>query len=190
MSAPRIIEFSVSVLIAFIVLVALSFFSLRPALTEFRGEAKSEWEEFFDQVRERNRLLPGLVEAIRGYESGHGKLTEKLLAARAVSGTSTDPKRVIGAVNEIEALLKQVGKLLRMRPGLGRYPPFAGHWNKVVPLTARINLTRQSYNKSVRAYNHLLGIFPQSLTAAVFGFVPLDEYPTVPTVADSQGAPR
>jgi LemA protein len=189
-NAPRIIEFSVSVLAAFILLVGLSLFSLKPALTEFRTDAGSEWERFLSQVRERNRLLPGLVEAIRGYESGHGKLTEKLLAARAVSNASRDPKRVVRAVNEIETLLKQVEKLFRSRPALGRYPPFAGHWKKVVRLTARLNLTRRSYNKSVSAYNSLLRVFPQSLAAAVFGFVPLDRYPEVPGVSDSCGAVR
>jgi LemA protein len=183
MALPRIIELSVCFLLAFVVLVVFSFFSLRPSLNEFRDDAKGEWDAFLVAVKERNRMLPGLVEAVQAFESGHSKLAEKMLAARAISMNSSDPKRVVAAVNSMEALLLQVDKLAQSRPEMAGYPPFVERWKRVVPSTSRANHARKSYNKSVRAYNRLLDTFPQNLIATVFGFVPLDDYPAVRTVA-------
>ena len=183
MSLPRTIEFSVSFLVAFLVIATLSFLSLRPSLTEFRSALESEWVEFLHQVRERNRLLPGLIESVRGFESGHGKLTAGLLEARAISTRSADPEKIVAAVDEIERGLAEVDKLLRSRPEMERYPPFTGHWRRVVRQTHRIDLVRRGYNKSASAYNCLLTPFPQSLLAPIFGFVPLKEYPPVQLIA-------
>jgi LemA protein len=184
MSVPRIIDLAVCLLLVFVLTAVVSFLSLRPMLAEFRAGAKSEWEGFVREARERNRLIPGLVEAFQAFESGHSRLAAKMLEASAVSTRSDDPARIVAAVNEMETCLTQVERLLDSSPEMGRHTPFAGNWKKIERSTYRINLARQAYNKSARAYNGLLNAFPQNLLVTVFGFVPLGEYPTVRTMAD------
>ena len=65
MTVPRIIEFAITLLLAFLMMALISFLTLRPALKELRAEAGSEWEAFLREVRERNKLLPGLIEGDR-----------------------------------------------------------------------------------------------------------------------------
>gem|GEM_PF-1049901 len=184
MTVPRIIEFSVALLLAFLLITLISFLTLRPSLKELRAEAGSEWELFLREVRERNKLLPGLVEAFKVVESGYGKLAGQVLEARAISTRSTDPDRVVAAVNAIEASLVQLERITNARPEVAQYPPFAVHWKKVCEITNRITLLRKSYNKTTRVYNRLLTPFPQNLLAALFGFVPLAEYTPVRTLGD------
>lgn len=184
MNISRIIEFCLAFIVAFLVITLFSFLSLRPALKELRADAAAEWQGFLKEVGERNQLIPGLVEAVRGFESGHAKLTTKLLEARAVSSRSTDPRRIVASVDDIESSLAEIEKLVNARPEIEQYPPFVGPWKRVVRITYRINRFRDGYNKSVRAYRRLLNAFPQDIIAALLGFVPLGEYPPVRTIAD------
>lgn len=179
MAVPRIIELCVCFILAFVAIALISFLSLRPVLTECREEVLAEWQAFLSEVAERNKLLPGLIEAVRGFETGHGTLAAQLLEARAISTRSTDPDKIVAAVDAIEAALRQVEKLVRARPEMDRYPPFSAHWEQIVRETLKVNLTRKSYNKSARLYNRLLGVFPQSILATGFGFVPINEYAPV-----------
>ncbi len=50
----------------------------------------------FGAVKERNELLPGLIEAVKGFEPGHTKLTENLLESRAISMRTADPAALVG----------------------------------------------------------------------------------------------
>ncbi|MCA1960805.1 MAG: LemA family protein [Desulfomonile sp.] len=189
MTVPRVIELCVCFILAFVIITLISFLSLRPVLSECRREVVSEWEAFLHEVGERNKLLPGLIEAVRGFETGHGKLAAQLLEARAVSTRSTDPDKIVTAVDGIEEALTQVEKLVRARPEINRYPPFSAHWEKIVRSTLKVNLMRKAYNNSARLYNRLLRSFPQNILAAAFGFVPINEYAPVRSLNDINGTP-
>jgi hypothetical protein len=176
MGFARIIEFSFSFLVAFVVLTIVSFVSLRPALDQALMESRADWSALLRAVADRNDALPGLVEGLRGFEPGHGKLAEKILEARSISVRSTEPEPLMAAVNDTDKFLTQVVKLLQGKPQLEQYPPFATQWKKVTALTQRINCLRKTYSTSVRSYNRLLAAFPQKMVTTLFGFSPLTEY--------------
>lgn len=183
--ASRIIEFCFSFLVAFLVLSVMSFLSLRPVLKEVRFEARAEWDGFVRAVKERNELLPGLIEAVKGFEPGHTKLAESLLEARSISVRTADPGGLVAAVDDIERCLVQIDNLVKTRSGLEQYPPFTGNWKRVVKLTQRISWLRSTYNADVKLYNRLLTPFPQNLITSAFGFVPLTDYPSPGSIGDS-----
>jgi len=172
----KIIEFCFSFLVAFVVLAVLSFFTLKPALDQALLEARADWSAFLRAVAERNDILPGLVEALRGFEPGHGKLAEKIIEARSISARSTEPEIVVAAINDTDRYLAQIEKLTQAKPALEAYPPFSAQWKKAVFLTQRIGYLRKSYRAGARSYNRLLAAFPQNLMTTLFGFVPLNEY--------------
>jgi LemA protein len=186
MTLSRIVEIGVSFLTAFLLIALVSFLTLRPTLQEVRLEARTEWEGFLSTVKERNEALPGLVEAVRGFEPAYAKHAEKLLEARSIAVRSKDPGTIVASIDDMERQLKQIQKLAESQPGLGQHPPFAAHWKKVRSISERVALMRQSYNCSARAYNRLLTAFPQSLLTAAFGFVPLTDYPRTRTVGEPE----
>jgi len=186
MNVSRIIEFCFSLLVAFLVLSLISFLTLRPTLKQVRYEARAEWDSFVRAARERNDLLPGLLEAIRGIEPSQVKMADRVLTARSVSMRSNNPDGIISAVDVIEQYLERIHKLAHSRPEFEQYPPFARHWDQVLKVSRRVSAARRSYNKSVRLYNGLLTPFPQNILTAVFGFVPLTDYPMGRTVGEEE----
>jgi len=177
MTVSRFIEFGFCFLVALLVLTVISFLTLRPTLLELRLEAHGEWESFLRAVNERNEVIPGLVEAIKGFEPGHGQLAEGSLAARAMAMRERDPDQIVALVDEIERYLAQMERLVQARPELGRYSPFASRWEQVLRLSRHVTETRNAYNKSATLYNRLLTPFPQNILTTVFGYVPLNNYP-------------
>jgi LemA protein len=183
MSLSRIIEFCSAVLVAFLILSVISFLSMRPILTQARIETKAEWDGFTRVVKQRNDLLPGLLEGLKGFEAGHSRLAERLMGARSVALRAVDPDRIVAAVDDMDRTIEQIKKIVQADPRLARYPPFEQPWKPVLALSRRISAARSDYNKSVQLYNRLLTPFPQNMLTALFGFVPLKEYPA-PFVVD------
>ncbi len=179
MKVFRIIEILVAMLLAFITLVAVSFLALRPTFKEVRMEARAEWAALARSIQERNNLLPGLVESFKGFESGHGRMVERLMQARSISMRSTDPDRIIAATDEIDRTLEDISKIAESKSDLAQYPPFAMQWKKIEKVGLRISRQRAQYNNTATSYNRLLGVFPQNLLTAAFGFVPLNIYNSV-----------
>jgi LemA protein len=166
-------------LLAFLMLITVSFLMLRPTLKEIRIEARAEWAALARTIPERNSLLPGLVESFKGFESGYGRMTDRLTQARSISMRSTDPDRIIAATDEIDRTLEDIRKIAESKSVLAQYPPFATQWKKVEKVSLRISRHRAQYNNTATSYNRLLGVFPQNLLAAAFGFVPLNIYNSV-----------
>ena len=181
----RIVELVCAALVAFLLVVTISFLLLRPTLKEIRTEARSEWAGFIRSVAERNSLIPGLIESYKGFESGHSRFVERLMQARSISIRSTDPDRIVASVDEINGLLEEIGKLAQSKPGLAQYPPFAMQWKKVEKINHRMSRQRAQYNAIAGSYNRFLNVFPQNLLAVAFGFVPLNVYPVSGNVSDS-----
>ncbi|MGO9123177.1 MAG: LemA family protein [Desulfomonilaceae bacterium] len=181
----RIIEILITMLLAFLMLMMVSFLMLRPTLKEIRLEARAEWAALARAIPERNNLLPGLVESFKGFEAGHGRMTERLTQARSISMRSTDPDRIIAATDEIDRTLEDIRKIAESKSDLAQYPPFATQWKKVEKVSLRISRQRAQYNNTATSYNRLLGVFPQSLLAAAFGFVPLNIYNSVDGMVDT-----
>jgi LemA protein len=173
------VEFGLSLLLAFLLITLMSFLSLRPQLQEVRSQVVSEWQDFLTAVKERNEIMPGLIEAVRGFEPGHARLAQRLLESRGISMRVTEPDKVIAAVDVMDRYLAEVEKLQETNPRFREYPPFAKQWSRVQELTLRIKVKRELYNKSVEVYNRLLKAFPQSLFTTLFGFVPLQGYPVI-----------
>lgn len=181
----RFIEFCCSFLLAFLVISTVSFLTLRPTLLEVRGEAGASWNGFVKAVAQRNELIPGLVEAVKGFEPGHAKMLERLLEARSISSRVSDPDSVVAAVDDMERYFIQIEKVARSRPDLSGYPPFAAQWERVLNASRGVAFARMSHFTNARLYNRLLSPFPQNLLTTLFGFVPLTEYPMVQIVGES-----
>ncbi len=175
----RIIQVFVAFLIAFVLLITISFLAIRPTLNSVRMEAKADWDSFALAVAERNNLIPSVVESFRSFEPGQAKLAGRLMESRAVCMRSAEPDRLVAAVDETDRLLEELGKVAQSKPALDQYSPFTTQWKKVQSLSQRTSLLRAQYNSRASVYNQLLNVFPQNLLAMAFGFAPLNDYPAL-----------
>lgn len=173
----RGMELSVAFLLALGVLSLLSFLSVRPMLNEARGEAGVNWDKFVKVARERNELIPGLVESIKSASPGQAKLAAKLFEERSVLNRSNDPKEIIASVDEMDRQLTRIEKLARSSTEINSYLPFIQTWKKISTINSDMRSKRILYNQTARRYNDLMAPFPQNILTSIFGFVPLQYYP-------------
>lgn len=178
MVLSRIVELSFSCIIAFLVLILISFLTLRPMLREADLEARADWDALRRAVTERNELIPGMIEGLRGSQPGLGKLAEKVLETRAISLRALDQDSLVASVDVMEGYMAEIGRLSQSNPALEKYPPFATLWKKTQVLNQRIRLVREDYSRIARLHNRMLTVFPQNVLAVLFGYVPLKEYPS------------
>jgi LemA protein len=176
MSFSRVIEFAFSFLVAFLALSILSFLSARPALQQTRLEAKADWEGLMRSIKERNEVLPSLAEALRGLDPSHAGLSSELLESRAIISRSLDADTILITAGKLDSQLSQIGALVKTNPLLEQHPTFGLHWKNILRISQKIFYLRRAYNSSARLYNRLLSLFPQNVTASIFGFVPLKLY--------------
>ncbi len=107
----RLIEFSCSVLVAFIMLSLVSFLTLRPTLKEIRGEARAQWEGMVNLARERNDQVQGVVEVLKGFGVIQNKWGEKILEERSILLRAADPDTIISSINETDQRLAKLGQI-------------------------------------------------------------------------------
>lgn len=176
MVLSRIVEFSFACIIAFLLLILISFLTLRPMLKETGMEARADWDAMRRAVAERNELIPGMIEGLRGFQPGMGKLAEKVLESRAISLRALDQDSLVVSVDVMDGYLTDVERLARTNPALEKYPPFALTWKKIQVLNQRIKLLREDYSRIARVHNRMLTVFPQNVLAVLFGYIPLKEY--------------
>ena len=173
----RFIEFSCAVLVAFMTLSIISFLSLRPALKEIRSEARVQWDGMVNLARERNDLIQGVVQVLRGFGVIQNKWGEKILEERSILLRAADPDAIISSIDETDQRLAKLAQLADSSAELRAHPTFIGNWARIDAINRDLKLKRMNYNEKAKMYNSLLTPFPQNMLAAIFGFVPLNKFP-------------
>ena len=173
--------FSILILLALVVIVAVWIVSIYNALVTSRNAYKNAFAQIDVQLQRRFDLIPNLVETVKGYLSHERETLEAVIAARgaAVSGLAA-AKASPGDPAAMEQLAASQGQL---NGALGRllavseaYPDLKANQN-MTQLTEELTSTenkvafaRQAYNDSVMAYNNRREIFPSSVIAGMFDF--------------------
>jgi LemA protein len=180
----RIIELLVAAVFLFLFFSAMSFVFLRPALQEGRANVQREWNEFLQEVRERNDMLPGLLETVKMFQPFFAKNAVKMLEAKAVIKRSRDPEVIMASVDQLDVDIKTLEALVHSNPDMRQHPGFLRQWDLFLKKHNKVGLTRTRYNSSVQTYNDLIEVFPQSIFTSMFGYVRAAAYPPPPSVAE------
>ncbi|MEI9999323.1 MAG: LemA family protein [Verrucomicrobiota bacterium] len=156
-------------------------------LVALRNDYKNQYAQIDVQLKRRHDLIPNLVETAKGYMAHERGTLDEVVAARngavaarqAVASAPTDP----GAVQKVAAaegvLTQSLGRLFAVAEA---YPDLKANQNmlalqgELTETENRISLARQAYNESVREYNTQREIFPNSVLAGLFNFVPATLY--------------
>jgi LemA protein len=171
------IKFCCSILVAFLLLSTVSFFTLRPTLKEIHLDTRQQWEGMLALARERNDLLPGMVETLKGVGLIQSRLGEKMLEERSILSKTTGPETILRSIEETDQMLAKISQIATSSGELKNNNLFQQQWSRINYLNQELKLRRAGYNETSKLYNSLLTSFPQNMIAAVFGFVPLNKFP-------------
>lgn len=171
------------ILLVLVIVIALWAVGQYNGLVAARNAFRNAFAQIDVQLQRRFELIPNLVETARGYLTHERETLEAVIAARgaAVAGLSAahaspgDP----AAMAQLSAAQGQLnGALGRLLAVAEAYPDLKANQN-MMQLTEELTSTenkvafaRQAYNDSVMAYNNRREVFPASLIANNFRFLP------------------
>jgi LemA protein len=174
-----------SLLIVLAIVAALAFWAvgIYNGLVTARNAFKNAFAQIDVQLQRRFDLIPNLVETAKGYLAHERETLEAVIAARgaAVSGLAAakaspgDPAAMAELASSQGMLNGALGRLLAVAEA---YPDLKANQN-MMQLTEELTSTenkvafaRQAFNDSVMAYNNRREVFPSSVVAGMFNFVP------------------
>lgn len=140
------------------------------------------WSEVLNQYKRRADLIPNLVSVVQGYAAHEKEVLTKVTEARAsVAGMKATPELVNdpAAFAKFQQAQGELGSALaRLLVVAENYPQLKADTNfrdlqaQVEGTENRIAVARKRYIEAVQAYNTSVRIFPNNLTAMLFGYKP------------------
>jgi LemA protein len=175
----------VGVLLAIVVVLALSAVGIYNSLVSLRNRFKNAFAQIDVQLKRRYDLIPNLVETAKGYLKHEHSTLEDVIKARNIAYTASQAAAANPAdASAVKGLLSAesglTGALSRLMVVSEQYPDLKANQN-MMQLTEELTSTenkiafaRQAYNDSVMQYNTSRETFPNVLLAGMFGFLPAE----------------
>ncbi len=171
------------VILAIIVLLVIWIVGIYNGLVSARNGYKNAFAQIDVQLTRRHDLIPNLVETAKGYLAHERGTLEAVITARnaAVSGLKAaaanpgDPAAVQQLAGAEGALTGALGKLFALAEA---YPDLKANTNmmqlseELTTTENKVAFARQSYNDAVMGYNNRREMFPGSVFAGSFNFLP------------------
>jgi LemA protein len=171
------------VVIAIAVLLAGLLIGLYNGLVTARNAYKNAFAQIDVQLTRRHDLIPNLVETAKGYLAHERNTLEAVITARnaAVSGLKAaaanpgDPaavQQLAGAENALSGALGRLFALAEAYPDLKANTTMMQLSEELTTTENKVAFARQSFNDSVMGYNNRREVFPSSIIAGMFNFLP------------------
>ncbi|HEY0943189.1 MAG TPA: LemA family protein [Steroidobacter sp.] len=166
-----------------VVLIAIFFVSIYNRLVGGRNAYKNAFAQIDVQLTRRHDLIPNLVETAKGYMKHERETLEAVINARnaAVTGLKNaaanpgDPNAVqqlSGAENALSGALGRLFALAEAYPDLKANQNMMQLSEELTSTENKVAFARQAFNDAVMNYNNTREMFPNSIVANMFAFLP------------------
>lgn len=171
------------ILLALIAVVAMYGVGLYNGLVTSRNGYKNAFAQIDVQLTRRYDLIPNLVETAKAYMKHERETLEAVISARnsAVSGLSAakaNPgdaavmQQLAGADNALSQTLGRLFALSEAYPDLKANENMMQLSEALTSTENKVAFARQAYNDAVMSYNNSREVFPGSIVANAFAFLP------------------
>jgi len=162
------------VLVAIVVLLGLLIVGAYNRLVALRQNVGAAFADIDVQLKQRQDLVPNLVETVKGYAAHERGTLDEVTQARAAAASAGD----LAAKAQAEsALTGALGKLIAVAeayPDLKANQNFLQLQGELSDLENKIAAARRFFNNAVGEYNASIQRFPAVLIAGMAGFAPRD----------------
>jgi LemA protein len=169
-----------------LILVVFAIFfvvSLYNRLVGARNGYKNAFAQIDVQLTRRYDLIPNLVETAKGYMKHERETLEAVITARnsamsAVKTAAANPgdaaaiQGLSGAENQLTGALGRMFALAESYPDLKANQNMMQLSEELTSTENKVAFARQAYNDAVMSYNNQREMFPGSVIAGMFNFVP------------------
>ena len=122
------------------------------------------------QLRQRQDLIPNLVEAVKGYASHERGTLEAVTQARAAAQSAGSVNEKVQAETMLTAALGRLFAVAEAYPDLKASTNFLQLQNELSDIENKLAAARRFFNNAVAEFNAVRRQFPTVLFAGVVGF--------------------
>ena len=147
------------------------------SIPQAKNDVDAAMAEITNQYKRRADLVPNLVEIVKGYAKHEKETLENVTNARAkATAIQIDPTKVSAAklaeISQAQGQLSQaLGRLMMVTekyPDLKANENFRDLQTQLEGTENRITIARQRYIESIKGFNNVVTVTPQSWTNSLF----------------------
>jgi len=162
-----IVGIVIVVILAVVVLMAVGGYNRLVGLNQASNQAFADIDV---QLKQRQDLIPNLVETVKGY-AGHERGTlEAVLAARNGAAAATPVDQKEQAESMLTGALRQLFAVSEAYPDLKANQNFMQLQNELGDIENKLAASRRFFNNSIGEFNAARRQFPTVLFASMFGY--------------------
>ena len=158
------------ILLVILGVIGLLLIGIYNRLVGLRQRANQAFADVDVQLKQRQDLIPNLVETVKGYAAHEAGTLEAVTAARnAAAGASTIDGK-IAAENALTGALGRLMAVAEAYPDLKANTNFLQLQNELSDIENKLAAARRFFNNAIGEYNAAIQQFPAVVFAGLFGF--------------------
>ncbi len=162
------------VLVVVIVLGGMMLIGTYNRLVGLRQNANEAFADIDVQLKQRQDLVPNLVETVKGYAAHERGTLDEVTAARTAAVSASGVEGKVQAENALTGALGRLMAVAEAYPNLKANENFIQLQGSLSDIENKLAAARRFFNNAVAEFNASLQRFPAVLFAAAMGFSPRD----------------
>jgi LemA protein len=158
------------ILLAIIVIAGFMLAGVYNRLVGLRQNANQAFADIDVQLKQRQDLVPNLVETVKGYATHESSTLEAVTRARNAAASASGVEDKVQAENMLSGALRQLFAVSEAYPDLKANAGFIQLQGELSDIENKIAAARRFFNNAVSEYNASIQQFPAVLMAASMGF--------------------
>lgn len=153
-------------------LLAVWLISTYNGLVGLRQRVKQSFADIDVQLKQRQDLVPNLVETVKGYAKHERETLENVVKWRNAAQAASGPAAQAAAEGQLTQALRQLMVVAEAYPDLKANANFQQLQAELADLENKIAAARRFFNNAASEYNATRESFPAVLFANAMGFGP------------------
>ena len=162
------------IIVVILVVLGLMLMTTYNRLVGLRQNANQAFADIDVQLKQRQDLVPNLVETVKGYAAHESGTLEAVTAARAAAAGATNVQDRVQAENALTGALRQLFAVSEAYPDLKANANFIRLQDELTDIENKLAAARRFFNNTAAEYNAACQGFPGVLIAQRFNFKPVD----------------
>jgi len=160
------------ILLGAVALLAVWLISTYNGLVGLRQRVKQSFADIDVQLKQRQDLVPNLVETVKGYAKHERETLENVIKWRNAAQAASGPAAQAAAEGQLTQALRQLMVVAEAYPDLKANANFQQLQAELADLENKIAAARRFFNNAASEYNATRESFPAVLFANAMGFGP------------------
>ncbi len=179
-------------IVILVILVVLGFMLVGTynRLVGLRQNANQAFADIDVQLKQRQDLVPNLVETVKGYAAHESGTLEAVTAARAAAAGASSVQDRVQAENALTGALRQLFAVSEAYPDLKANANFIRLQDELTDIENKLAAARRFFNNTVSEFNAAIQQFPAVLLAGAMGFTPRTFFDLGENRAAAETAPQ